>query len=204
MLVTRVLLICTVICASGCATMRNPQGVALRTGTAGVSLNKRAGGFAATASTSERDQAVTQLEADFELAKVDMRKALSFITTGQVKDYTFRKNVGFAGVLLGAAATTLNAASKANIVTSTAFTAVQTGVTGYLGTSDGLVNPNSNQQLTETKKAIEDAYKDFLAQLGTLQTPGIGDDEWKAAFVKAKGDLGTINFQAFSVLPSDS
>lgn len=150
-------------------------------------------------SKGKHNELLDEIDAAYVNIGYDLKTAMLFATFRQREDYFRKKNVGLLGVLFGLTATTLNTASAANIVISTAFTGLQTASLGYISTDEDLVDPYSNSQITLTKIELEKLHSDYSKLRGELNNYSLED--WDKKYSEAYALLSSINFKCFSILP---
>lgn len=155
-----------------------------------------------SANTIDRTASLKKLDDEYDKGKAELKEAMMFATYQQRSDYFRKKRIGVLGVLFGVTAVTLNAASAANLVWSTAFTGLQTTATGYLATDDQLVDPLSNQALTEAKKQIEVTHEAYWKTRAALDN-NLDEKEWEQKYNEALSILRSLNFKAFSIVPPE-
>lgn len=104
--------------------------------------------------------------------------------------------------MFGIVASALNAASKANIVTSTAFTGLQTVATGYLSSdSKDLIDPNSYEEIQKSKKALRESFVSFNKKLNELSNYETDIQVWKGTYNEAEAEILNLKFHIFEILP---
>lgn len=149
----------------------------------------------------DRKASIAALDAEYVKVAADLKTAMMFATYRQREDFKKKKTIGLFGVLAGIIATTLNTASPANLVTSTAFTGLQTAATSYIATDENLTDPYANKVISDTKSELEKLHGEYSSLRAELQNNSISDTEWQTKHGKAVALLQSLNFKCFSILP---
>lgn len=158
--------------------------------------------------TQQRNKMIEELEKAYKVDVEDkLPYALSYISSAQVEDYETKKKAGFWGAAAGLVATTLNVASKANIVTSTFFVGLQTLAINNLvkdDTSTGLMNPISHEKLEQNKSKIKSAHDKYIESYVVLKQTEIMDSNWDEKYFAAYKELKLLKLELQLALPPKS
>ncbi len=105
---------------------------------------------------------------------------------GQIDDVRYRKKIGLYGVLLNAAAITLNVASTANLVWVTGLNAASGAATAYVTTDNGMLDPLTNQNLQQAKNRIDEKLEGFHIEVEVLCKidPSTEFPKWHSQYTK--------------------
>lgn len=189
------LVVALMLTIAGCSTLPNSNKVGeLRGFNASTVQEDQLKSIDAT-----RQWQLSKLEKEYEAVKAEMKTALNYANFNQRRDYVRRKNWGVIGSIFGITATALNAASSANLVTSTVFTGLQTATIGAITTEDGLVDPQSYQAMKDFKDEVNLRHKEYINLWPALANTQ--DPEWDVKYATAVSILQDINFKCFSILP---
>lgn len=151
-----------------------------------------------------RNGKLAELNKRYEILEPDLQRAMSYSVYMQRKNFIARKKIGSAGALFGVIATTLNAASKANIVTSTAFTGLQTVALGYLNNEDkGYVDPFSYEQIKSVKDKLSTAFEGYQLGFLKLSTEQLSAEEWNKLYYETVAHIAKMKFEINTILPPE-
>ncbi|MHA3982308.1 hypothetical protein [Acinetobacter venetianus] len=155
----------------------------------------------------EKQQRVKKLENlqnRFLGMEVDLQRSINYAVKLQTKDFEKRRKVGTLGAFMGLVATTLNVASKANIVTSTAFTGMQTLAINHVTNSDlQIVNPDSYEQMQKIREDLEKLYVKYDENFKLLLDPSMNQTQWDILYRETDSLLTQMKIKMASVLSPD-
>lgn len=155
----------------------------------------------------EKQQRVKKLENlqnRFLGMEVDLQWSINYAVKLQTKDFEKRRKVGTLGAFMGLVATTLNVASKANIVTSTAFTGMQTLAINHVTNSDlQIVNPDSYEQMQKIREDLEKLYVKYDENFKLLLDPSMNQAQWDILYRETDSLLTQMKIKMASVLSPD-
>lgn len=153
----------------------------------------------------QREEKLTSLQKQFLKMEIDLQRAINYAVKLQTKDFEKRRNIGTLGSFMGLVATTLNVASKANIVTSTAFTGLQTLAINHVTNSDiQIVNPNSYEQMQKIREDLEKLYVQYDDNFKLLLDPSLNQNQWDILYRETDSLLTQMKIKMASVLaPKD-
>lgn len=153
----------------------------------------------------QREEKLTSLQKQFLKMEIDLQRAINYAVKLQTKDFEKRRNIGTLGSFMGLVATTLNVASKANIVTSTAFTGLQTLAINHVTNSDiQIVNPNSYEQMQKIREDLEKLYVKYDDNFKLLLDPSLSQTQWDILYRETDSLLTQMKIKMASVLaPKD-
>ncbi|NNP75560.1 hypothetical protein A7P54_03885 [Acinetobacter sp. Ac_3412] len=154
---------------------------------------------------TQREERLKNLQNRFLTMEIDLQRAINYAVKLQTKDFEKRRNIGTIGAFMGLVATTLNVASKANIVTSTAFTGMQTLALNHVTNSDlQIVNPNSYEQMQKIREDLEKLYVKYDENFKVLLDPKMNQSEWDIVYRETDSILTQMKIKMASVLsPKD-
>lgn len=155
----------------------------------------------------EKQQRVKKLENlqnRFLGMEVDLQRSINYAVKLQTKDFEKRRKVGTLGAFMGLVATTLNVASKANIVTSTAFTGMQTLAINHVTNSDlQIVNPDSYEKMQKIREDLEKLYVKYDENFKLLLDPSMNQTQWDILYRETDSLLTQMKIKMASVLSPD-
>lgn len=154
---------------------------------------------------ARRFDEIKELHAEFQTLEVDLQRSISYAIKLQSDDFEKKRNWSTFGSLMGLVATTLNTASKANIVTSTAFTGLQTMALTRVSNSDlQIVHPKSYDQMQQSRKELEELYVRYKTNYELLLDPKLQDkDQWNALLLSTKIIFSEMRIKMAGILPPD-
>ncbi|MGG2098145.1 hypothetical protein ABFY41_11295 [Acinetobacter haemolyticus] len=168
------------------------------------SLNELKQHLGQTDEATRRVNGINELHKEFQALQADLEQAISFSIKLQTDDFQKKRKWSTFGSFMGLVATTLNTASRANIVTSTAFTGLQTLALSRVTDSDvQVIHPQSYQQMQDSRKELEDLYIKFKANHELLMNPNLDKDQWNALFFSTRLIFSEMRIKMAGILPPD-
>ncbi|ELZ3403969.1 hypothetical protein QDS99_003601 [Acinetobacter baumannii] len=151
-----------------------------------------------------RANKLADLNTRFKNMEIDLQRAITYSVYLQKQNYAKRKRIGAFGSFLGVVATTLNAASKANIVTSTAFTGLQTVTMGYI-TNDNTqyIDPHSYEEMQKIRNSLRESFIAYQTNYKSLLTTNLNNNDWDKLYLETVMLLEKIKFDMNIILPPE-